>query len=458
MLQLARFAEPEPVRRYASDTPPELERLIKQLLSKDPADRFPNVLVLSRHMEAMRRALSRPAPDDFALSTESLPEAPPPDASYEAVAMDTTRIEPGLAATPSEDREGEAPDDSAGGTRRQSSDRDNAAPPRAAQTGPQSDGMEFDSDEELQLDPPLHPRTARGDQTINLATSVTQQHRPATRFRTVDQDLLEACREQRASRWVVAAQVLALALLIGLLAAGVRYFSRPATADALYAQIDEIADEGKVESLRTVEDQIDEFLKSYPNDPRAAEVAGYREEIELSRLEGRLHRRAQRRLGGQSLAPIEQMYLDAIRKAEANPSETIEDLRAILILYGSESVALAEEDDAQGAEPDGNSAADPKADETEELNRQVQQCLRLIELRLARLTRYTQMEAANQLPVLHRRLAEARALHASHPARARGIYLAILNLCEGKRWAREVIAEAASSLEALDGPRSRGGE
>ena len=61
MLQLQRFAEPEPVRRYAPQTPEQLDRLIGQLLSKDPAERFPNVLVLARHMEAMQKALSRPA-------------------------------------------------------------------------------------------------------------------------------------------------------------------------------------------------------------------------------------------------------------------------------------------------------------------------------------------------------------------------------------------------------------
>ena len=37
MLQLQRFAEPEPVRRYAPQTPEQLDRLIAQLLSKDPA-------------------------------------------------------------------------------------------------------------------------------------------------------------------------------------------------------------------------------------------------------------------------------------------------------------------------------------------------------------------------------------------------------------------------------------
>jgi hypothetical protein len=82
MLQLQRYAEAEPVRRYAPEAPGQLEHLIMQLLSKDPGERFPNARVLARPMEAMRRALSRPAPDDFALSAESPQPAAPPDPTY----------------------------------------------------------------------------------------------------------------------------------------------------------------------------------------------------------------------------------------------------------------------------------------------------------------------------------------------------------------------------------------
>jgi serine/threonine-protein kinase len=48
MLQLQRFAKPEPVRRYAPDTPEQLERVIMQLLSKNPSERYPNTQVICR--------------------------------------------------------------------------------------------------------------------------------------------------------------------------------------------------------------------------------------------------------------------------------------------------------------------------------------------------------------------------------------------------------------------------
>src|SRR4029079_15429710 len=70
MLQMQRFANPEPVRRYAPDTPEQLEHVIAQLLAKDPAQRFPNTQILARHLQALVNALSRPASDDFALSSD----------------------------------------------------------------------------------------------------------------------------------------------------------------------------------------------------------------------------------------------------------------------------------------------------------------------------------------------------------------------------------------------------
>lgn len=77
MLQLQRYAVPEPVRRFAHDAPEELERIIAKLLEKDPADRFPNTAIVARRLEAMSRALTRVAPDDFEVRQSQEAETPP---------------------------------------------------------------------------------------------------------------------------------------------------------------------------------------------------------------------------------------------------------------------------------------------------------------------------------------------------------------------------------------------
>ena len=50
---------PVPVGQYDPDVPAELERIIGELLEKEPEDRIANATVLSRRLEAMLHALSR---------------------------------------------------------------------------------------------------------------------------------------------------------------------------------------------------------------------------------------------------------------------------------------------------------------------------------------------------------------------------------------------------------------
>jgi serine/threonine-protein kinase len=57
MLQMQRFSEAQPVSCYAPDTPAELDRIIAQLLEKDPAKRFSNAMMLARALEAMEKGL-----------------------------------------------------------------------------------------------------------------------------------------------------------------------------------------------------------------------------------------------------------------------------------------------------------------------------------------------------------------------------------------------------------------
>ena len=100
MLQLQRFAQPEPVSRYAPDTPKQLEGVISQLLAKEPADRFPNTAVLARHLQAMVMALTRPPQDGFSLGGEA--DSAPHDEPdlHSSLALAVTQAEADSPASP----------------------------------------------------------------------------------------------------------------------------------------------------------------------------------------------------------------------------------------------------------------------------------------------------------------------------------------------------------------------
>ena len=57
MLQMQRFTSAESVRRYAPDVPNEMERIIAQLLEKDPADRFQSMVELVDSLDSARGGL-----------------------------------------------------------------------------------------------------------------------------------------------------------------------------------------------------------------------------------------------------------------------------------------------------------------------------------------------------------------------------------------------------------------
>jgi serine/threonine protein kinase len=90
MLQLQRYAEPEPVTRYAPQTPAELARIIHQMLEKDPQKRFANTLILARSLEAMERGLSvsMSRGGDFVLASED------PTASVSSLGLQPATLSP----------------------------------------------------------------------------------------------------------------------------------------------------------------------------------------------------------------------------------------------------------------------------------------------------------------------------------------------------------------------------
>ncbi len=405
MLQLQRFAEPEPVSRYASDTPAQLDRLLQQLLAKDPADRFPNVLVLGRHMEAMMKALSRPVkPNEEAtknqvhnLSTQANPSDATADFAKEATHATDSPI-----VLPQDTESVEAPPDLYD------------APTLDQPQKPTRDKANVPTQPDAVL--PAEPRST------------------ASHFITVDEDARRERERARGNRWVLATQLGGLLATLAVLVWGGWQLMQPATADELYNKISTVLSEQGEEGLRTVSGEIEEFFERFPEDLRTVELNPWRERLEYQRFERNARIRS-RLSGGKINNPIERTYYEAMAVAENNPSRGLAMLQAILALY-----------DPQDATAQLSGKIPGKLDDVN--YRWLALIRRQIEISAERIDE----QAATQLPALHERLAAAAKLLETDSASARKMYQAILDLYGNQSWAQEVVFEAQRALDETNAP------
>jgi serine/threonine-protein kinase len=389
MLQMQRFAEPEPVRRYAPDVPGQLDGLIRQLLSKNPADRFPNVLVLARHMEAMQKALSRP----------EKPEARGEGRGAGAAdKLDSTLV---FGADKTLSPTGDEPLG-----RLETTDSGVYDAPTLAEEG------------ELAVE--ARPATTSPDPPAKAGSPAAKERR----FTTVDHDA-ERAREAASDRWLLGLQLVGLtAALVAMGFVGWR-LTRPATADALYATIAEEVEANGGEDLSGIDDELAEFLERFPDDKRAVRVQAWADELELEQLERRLRARA-RFSGDRAVHPAANIYAEAIGLEDSNPARAVAMLESLLALY----------------RPGGVSA---------DVGEDARPYMVLAERQMERLRGRLDQQASEQLPALNERFAAAGKLEESAPTRAAKMYRAIVDLYGDQPWAATVVEDARARLKALGG-------
>jgi hypothetical protein len=416
MLQLQRFAKPEPVRRYAPDTPEQLERVIMQLLAKNPADRFPNTQVLARHLQAMVKALSRPTSDDFALASEQH-LSDPDDELNRLLGFEATQLETELGRQHSL----LAPEAVPGGTPLLASSQD--AVTMAA--------------EDLIPDRPSTGQAAVASAPAPHAAVRDSVGRPA-HFTTVEEDEARRRAEHQRSWIVVAGQLAALAAVIVGMAATALYLSRPPSADELYQTIKSRRVAADDASLANAEREIDEFLQHHPTDPRADELARYHEQIILDKAERKLQREGRGGTLDSALLPAEQLYLRALNMANASPNAALSMLQSLVDLYSERSPAQASDRPEKGVASAGD-------DRTVRIRVTVQ----LAKRRLAELQKGLAKQRETQLAEIRERLETAARLMESNPHQAALMYRAIIDLYEPQPWAAEAVAEARRHLEKM---------
>ena len=128
-------------------------------------------------------------------------------------------------------------------------------------------------------------------------------------------------------------QTWALAAALLLLGLTVRWFLLPPTAEALYNRIKAKTADGSIDSIRQAEDDIHDFLESHSNDPNAAELRKYWNEIELDKLQRKFDQSIKQLKSIEGLQPIGRAYLEAMNYVRLDPEVGVAKLQAIVDLY-----------------------------------------------------------------------------------------------------------------------------
>lgn len=335
MLQLQRFAPPEPVRHFAPDTPEELDALVLQLLAKSPDERIPTALVLSRRLEAVAQAL--------ATSPQRAADEPRPEARR-----------PATTSAPCPGKPSEAP------------------------AGATSEGKFIPVVDQADAG-------SRWEMAVNTARA-----------------------------WV-SPQMLAPIVALALVAVAAWYTIQPPSADTLYQQVRELADNGRLETSTRAESDIERFLARYGDDPRAEEMRGYLDRIELAKDERRYENRARGlSFGSTPLGPAETAYVEAISLLERDAESGRRKLQAIIELFPDEDVS------------------------------------QLARRQLDRFNRQDTRLASASLAALEAQARRAVELQRSDPEAAGRVWAAIIELYAGKPWAGEIVSRAREELERLN--------
>jgi eukaryotic-like serine/threonine-protein kinase len=417
MLQLQRFANPEPVRRYAPDTPEQLEQVIMQLLAKEPADRFPNMQVLSRHLQAMVMALSRPTADDFALASDQ-PNLDQPSAGIDqSLAIRATQTE--IESPPRN------------GSKEQ---RRLVGQPTAAHSQDAATLAADESDSGQRAAPSAVSSEAAIENVVKHPAD-----RPA-HFVTMEEEEARR-REQHQRSWVlVAIQLVLLASILAAMAAIALYLARPRTADDLYATITAKISASDEASLIGAENEIIEFLNRYSDDPRSVELQRYKGRIESSKLERKLQRQARGNgITDPSLLPAEQLYLKAADLVDRSPDTAIAMLQSLIDLYGATSAG----ESTTGLHKKIDRKTREEADRTANV-------VQLAQRKLATLRADLAEQRRQLLTTLGERLDAAGQLTKTNRQQAAAVYRAIINLHQDDSWATGIVEQARNRLAELE--------
>ena len=404
MLQLQRYAAPEPVRRFAPETPPELEVLLTTLMDKDADKRLPNAQVLARRFEVIRQGYRlRPKLDGAGVDSVSTSLEINPDKSAAGSPSQVAITKPGTFSS-------EPP-----GNGSQEYSLALGAVGTGAATRHASDAS---ADEERKS----RAAAATSAMGANQAkTSMPNTRAPTTRFTMVDEEehrKFEHSNEETppwvsAQTWVLVGATAAMGMLGW-------WLLQPPSADRLYARIEAAIDDENVQNITNTAADIGKFRSLYSSDPRLTKVEEFQETVDLYRLRREFEVQRRTRFDP-TLSSIERALSEAIKYMDVDPAVGAARLEAIIEVYGEEGA---------------NSAI-------------VRRCVQLAERQLDAYRKQVRQFAQDDRDMLSRQFERANRLASVDPATARICFESIIVLYADKPWTAETVAACRDALANL---------
>lgn len=364
VIHKVRFELPTPVGRLADEVPPELEALIDRLLAKDPQERIPTPLALMKRLQAIRDA--------------------PPAAEIPSAITDST----GMLV---EDREASRPGSPiVSQSETVLIEADGSFTPPALSAAIATDGRE----------------SAPAKLRSHFTTVEESQRRKDEAASTVGRNIVA---------------FVALAIASTLLLTTLWIVLRPPTADQAYRQFEAEMENVANENPNLGDQDLADFLRRFPEDPRRPQVEEWRESLELLKLERRFSTRALRDRRGLPKDPLEEWTARCLELESNDPDAALARYQAMLDLFG-------------GA---------PR------LSMGQKRCLELARAKVVSLTKDARVRHQSHRTLLTRQLSEADKLPREDALK---VWTGLLRLYEGQTWAEDLLETARIKITDIPAP------
>jgi hypothetical protein len=376
-------------------------------------------MVLSRRLEAMRHGLSvRPQQED---PTDSpTPPAPMPPQALGTPTRDVAGHDAYIATAPTAAAENLPP----GSLLPPGSDEYRLADADPAATAP---NVHKALRSDLEWGPDLTAAASVVKPSPNLVRQIEQEREAPVaaapsgpKFTTVGADDHRRYEEleEEGGGWI-ALQTWILMACAAAVALGFWYIMQPPTLDRMYQRVMQAEDRGQ---LADAETDIKAFLdRCEASDPRGRELEQLRDRIETDRLNRKIERLLRGRGKENSLTPIDRDYAEALKQVELDPEAGMRRVQALVDLYGNE---------------DGDESSVTR------------QCLELARRKLKELRDSVKQYADDHLVLIERQLDYADKVESTAPKEAEKIRRAVVELYDGKPWAKAQVERARSASAA----------